>query len=54
MPVYNGHAYVPIRFIGESLGLGVRYIDRDQVISIMNEPAHADETAKRFGKSNIV
>jgi hypothetical protein len=44
---YNGHAYVPIRFIGESLGLGVRYIDRDNVISIMNEPTNVDETAKK-------
>ncbi|SED10730.1 hypothetical protein [Paenibacillus sp. GP183] len=44
---YNGHAYVPIRFIGESLGLGVRYIDRDNVISIMNQPTNVDEVTKK-------
>ncbi|WNR45359.1 stalk domain-containing protein [Paenibacillus roseipurpureus] len=44
---YNNHAYVPIRFISESLGLGVRYIDRDRVISISNEPTNADETARK-------
>ncbi|MGF7035964.1 hypothetical protein J2T17_007015 [Paenibacillus mucilaginosus] len=43
---YNGHAYVPIRFIGESLGLGVRYIDRDRVISLQNEPGEADAASK--------
>jgi hypothetical protein len=44
---YNGHAYVPIRFIGESLGLGVRYIERDNVISIMNQPTNVDEVTKK-------
>jgi hypothetical protein len=48
---YNGHAYVPIRFIGESLGLGVRYtnsIESGKVISIMNEPTDVDETTKKI------
>jgi hypothetical protein len=44
---YNGHAYVPVRFIGESLGLGVRYINKDNVISIMNEPTNVDEVTKK-------
>ncbi|NOU62573.1 hypothetical protein GC096_00755 [Paenibacillus sp. LMG 31461] len=50
---YNGHAYVPIRFIGESLGLGVRYInslESGKVISIMNEPTDVDETTKKIWK----
>ncbi|NRF89843.1 hypothetical protein HQN89_02160 [Paenibacillus frigoriresistens] len=48
---YNGHAYVPIRFIGESLGLGVVYTDSlepGKVISIMNEPTDVDETTKKI------
>ena len=44
---YNGHAYVPIRFVAESLGVGIRYLDKDKVISIMNEPTNIDEFAKK-------
>jgi hypothetical protein len=44
---YNGHAYVPVRFVAESLGAGVRYIYKDNVISIMNEPVNVDETTKK-------
>ncbi|WJH36619.1 copper amine oxidase N-terminal domain-containing protein [Paenibacillus sp. CC-CFT747] len=43
---YNGHSYVPIRFAAESLGLGIRYIDNTNVISIRNEPTNVDEEAK--------
>jgi hypothetical protein len=47
---YNGHAYVPVRFVAESLGVGVRYINsipEGKVISIMNEPTNVDETTKK-------
>jgi hypothetical protein len=44
---YNGHAYVPIRFVAESLDLGVRYSSMGNVISIMNEPTDVDEYAKK-------
>lgn len=44
---YNGHAYVPVRFVAESLGLGIRYTDKDNVISIMNEPTNVDEVTKK-------
>ena len=46
---FKGHAYVPIRFVAERLGLGIRYIDRDRVISISNEPKNADELTRKFG-----
>jgi hypothetical protein len=45
---YNGHAYVPIRFIAESLGLGIKYSPINNIISIMNEPTHIDEYAKKI------
>lgn len=44
---YNGHAYVPVRFVAESLGLGIRYVDKDNVISIMNEPINVGEVTKK-------
>ncbi|SDN40974.1 Copper amine oxidase N-terminal domain-containing protein [Paenibacillus sp. yr247] len=47
---FNGHAYVPVRFVAESLGMGVRYInslESGKVISIMAEPTDADETTKK-------
>ncbi|WP_240416229.1 stalk domain-containing protein [Paenibacillus periandrae] len=43
---YKGHAYVPIRFVAESLGMGVRYINSielGKVISIMDKPVNEDE-----------
>jgi hypothetical protein len=45
---YNGHAYVPIRFIAESLDLGIKYSSMDNIISIMNEPTQIDEYAKKI------
>ncbi|UJF36033.1 copper amine oxidase N-terminal domain-containing protein [Paenibacillus hexagrammi] len=44
---YEGHAYVPIRFVAESLGLGIRYADRNNIIEIMKEPSSLDENAKK-------
>ncbi|KRF10188.1 hypothetical protein ASG89_01220 [Paenibacillus sp. Soil766] len=47
---YNGHAYVPVRFVAESLGVGVRYINsitEGKVISIKNGPTNVDETTKK-------
>jgi hypothetical protein len=47
---YNGHAYVPVRFVAESLGVGVRYINSielGKVISIMDKPTNVDETTKK-------
>ncbi|TXK75475.1 stalk domain-containing protein [Paenibacillus sp. N3.4] len=44
---YNGHSYVPVRFVAESLGLGIKYLDKNKVISIMNEPTNVDEVAKK-------
>ena len=52
---YKNHAYVPVRFVAESLGLGVRYMSKDNiryddhVISIMSEPI-TDETANKIWK----
>ncbi|MEK3910415.1 stalk domain-containing protein [Paenibacillus sp. FSL H7-0331] len=43
---YKGHAYVPIRFVAESLGMGVRYINSielGKVISIMDKPVNEDK-----------
>ena len=34
---YNGHAYVPIRFVAESLGAGIAYDDKAKEIIIKNE-----------------
>jgi hypothetical protein len=44
---YNGHTYVPIRFVAECLDIGIKYSSMDNVISIMNEPTHVDEYAKK-------
>ncbi|WP_164716256.1 stalk domain-containing protein [Paenibacillus whitsoniae] len=44
---YNGHAYVPVRFVAESLGFGIRYSGKDNVVSIMNEPSNVDEVTKK-------
>ncbi|SFM20356.1 Copper amine oxidase N-terminal domain-containing protein [Paenibacillus sp. 1_12] len=47
---YNGHAYVPIRFVAENLGMGVRYINSieiGKVISIMNKPIDEDPIMKK-------
>ncbi|MCR8644344.1 copper amine oxidase N-terminal domain-containing protein [Paenibacillus sp. N1-5-1-14] len=47
---YMDHAYVPVRFLAENLGLGVRYVDSiplGKYISIENEPLQADELTKK-------
>jgi hypothetical protein len=35
---YNGHAYLPIRFVAENLGAVIGYDDESRTISIKNKP----------------
>lgn len=46
----NGHAYVPVRYVSESMGLGVRYDEKNQVISIASDPKEADELTRFIWK----
>lgn len=46
----NGHAYVPVRYISESIGLGIKYDEKNQMISIASEPQDDDELSSFLWK----
>ncbi|MFN0224617.1 stalk domain-containing protein [Paenibacillus sp. KR2-11] len=45
---YNGHTYVPLRYMAENLGAGAAYREEDNTVSVVSEPSGADEAAKRI------
>lgn len=51
---YNGHAYVPIRFVAEQLGAVVAYDDASQTITVDNRFAVRDmESSIRVGQLQV-
>ncbi|WP_426449871.1 stalk domain-containing protein [Paenibacillus sp. S-38] len=45
---YNGHTYVPLRYMAENLGAGAVYREEDKTVAVVSEPSGADEAAKRI------
>lgn len=40
---YEGHTYVPLRFMAENLGAGAVYDGKTRTVSVVSEPKDADE-----------
>ncbi|AFC33545.1 hypothetical protein PM3016_6954 [Paenibacillus mucilaginosus 3016] len=45
---YNGHTYVPLRYMAENLGAGAAYREEDKIVAVVSEPSGAGDTEKRI------
>lgn len=51
---YNGHTYVPLRFIAENMGAGVEFEDESKTVVIESNPIRFDENTLEEISFNII
>ncbi|SDE62260.1 hypothetical protein SAMN02799630_05951 [Paenibacillus sp. UNCCL117] len=44
---YDGQAYVPLRLIANMLGLGIKYQDKENILSVQSEPTDLSEASRK-------
>ncbi|MDQ1910708.1 stalk domain-containing protein [Paenibacillus sp. GD4] len=44
---YDGHTYVPVRFMAEQLGAGARYDETTRTVSVQSSPASGSDSDKK-------
>ncbi|MBU7315697.1 stalk domain-containing protein [Paenibacillus oleatilyticus] len=45
---YDGHTYVPLRFMAENLGAGAVYDEEARTVSVVSEPKNASDAQKKI------